>query len=73
MPCSSLNSPSSGAYLSNALFQDTNIIDGLNLLLFFVAGVSSGLGARSVSRLENSSASIERKAVQTSDLVLQSI
>jgi O-antigen ligase len=35
-----------GAYLPNAMFQDTNIIDGVNLLLFFVAGMTSGLAAR---------------------------
>ena len=37
-----------GAYLPNALFQDTNIIDGLNLLLFFMAGVVSSLAVRSM-------------------------
>jgi O-antigen ligase len=34
-----------GAYLPNAMFQDTNIIDGVNLLLFFMAGAVSGLAA----------------------------
>ena len=31
-----------GAYLPNAMFQDTNIIDGINLVLFFMAGIASG-------------------------------
>jgi O-antigen ligase len=34
-----------GAYLPNAMFQDTNIIDGVSLVLFFMAGTVSGLAA----------------------------
>ena len=34
-----------GAYLPNAMFHDTNIIDGVNLLLFFLAGTVVGLSA----------------------------
>ena len=34
-----------GAYLPNAMFHDTNIIDGVNLLVFFLAGIVSGLAA----------------------------
>jgi O-antigen ligase len=35
-----------GAYLPNSMFQNTSIIDGVNLLLFFVAGIVSGLAAK---------------------------
>jgi O-antigen ligase len=32
-----------GIYMSNAMFHDTSIIDGLNILVFFLAGLTSGL------------------------------
>jgi O-antigen ligase len=32
-----------GIYLANAMFHDTSIIDGLNVLIFFLAGLTSGL------------------------------
>ncbi|HZZ28330.1 MAG TPA: O-antigen ligase family protein [Pirellulales bacterium] len=35
-----------GVYLPNAMFHDTSIIDGLNLLIFFMAGLTSGLVAK---------------------------
>jgi O-antigen ligase len=34
-----------GAYLPNAMFQDTNLIEGVNLLMFFIAGLTSNLVA----------------------------
>ncbi len=34
-----------GAYLPNAMFHDTNMIDGVNLLLFLLAGTVVGLSA----------------------------
>lgn len=62
-----------GAYLPNASFQDTNIIDGVNLLLFFVAGIVSGLAAQGVRSLERKTESREHQELQTPELVLQSI
>ena len=41
-----------GAYLPNAMFQDTNIIDGINLVLFFMAGIASGLAAKTPRRMD---------------------
>ena len=51
-----------GAYLPNAMFQDTNIIDGVNLLLFFVAGIASGLAARSPRQTNVPEASFDSRA-----------
>ena len=33
-------------YLPNAMFQDTNIIDGVTLLMLCLGGITSGLIAR---------------------------
>ena len=60
-----------GAYLPNAFFQDTNIIDGLNLLLFFMAGVVSNLESRRISDLSHRDATEDRALRQ--EFVLQSI
>jgi O-antigen ligase len=62
-----------GAYLPNALFQDTNIIDGLNLLLFFMAGVVSGLVSPCISTPKPRAGHSEQRATQKRDLVMQSI
>ncbi len=35
-----------GIYMANAMFHDTSIIDGINLLIFFLAGLTSGLTAQ---------------------------
>jgi O-antigen ligase len=35
-----------GIYMANAMFHDTSIIDGVNILIFFFAGVTSGLTAQ---------------------------
>jgi O-antigen ligase len=35
-----------GIYMANAMFHDTSIIDGVNLLVFFLAGLTSGLTAQ---------------------------
>ena len=62
-----------GTYLPNALFQDTNIIDGLNLLLFFMAGVVSSLAARSPKVAEqNDGYSINRTSEKV-DLFMQPV
>jgi O-antigen ligase len=41
-----------GIYLANAMFHDTSIIDGVNILVFFMAGLTSGLS----SQIRNSTA-----------------
>jgi O-antigen ligase len=62
-----------GAYLPNALFQNTSIIDGLNLLLFFVAGTVSGLAAGAVHSQQSRIASREHLDREKPELLLQSI
>jgi O-antigen ligase len=55
-----------GAYFPNAMFQDTNIIDGINLLLFFAAGTVSGLAANVALLPERGTAATQRCLVSTS-------
>jgi O-antigen ligase len=62
-----------GAYLPNSLFQDTNIIDGLNLLLFFMAGVISGLAAAAQRQPENFAGYSQERELPDRELLLQSI
>jgi O-antigen ligase len=60
-----------GAYFPNAMFQDTNIIDGINLLLFTMAGIVSGLSAQPVSSIPSSDAATSRCKSSTSRLIPQ--
>ena len=55
------------AYIPNAMFQDTNIIDGVNLLLFFLAGVTAGLAANAAFRIQGSGAASQGAAVKNSN------
>ena len=60
-----------GAYFPNAMFQDTNIIDGVNLLLFTGAGIVSGLAAQSASSIARSDTATSRREPSTSRLIPQ--
>jgi O-antigen ligase len=60
-----------GTYLPNAMFQDTNIIDGINLLLFFLAGVTSGLASQ-YSRRDIASDLIHRRRTATLEIAADS-
>jgi O-antigen ligase len=62
-----------GTYLPNALFQDTNIIDGLNLLLFFMAGVVSSLAARSPKVAEQNDGYSVNRTSEKVDLFMQPV
>ena len=62
-----------GAYVPSAMFQDTNIIDGVNLLLFFVAGVVSGLAAQQHTFAQRQANTAIRHVKPLSQLLPQSV
>jgi O-antigen ligase len=57
-----------GVYLPNAMFHDTNIIDGLSLLIFFMAGLTSGLTAQLRETAEVAEAAVVEQPVLDSNL-----